>query len=89
MNPSLVSPIGRRAVQQHAKNSYRADGSENQSYAQIIYSKERLNNQRRPKGITIESCCDEKEDNTKQPDGAVGQCFQNQLSRRQSLSLPC
>ena len=60
LHSSLVRPIGMRAVQQHTKYGYRANASKNHAYSQIADSKERLNNQGRPKGITIESRGNEK-----------------------------
>ena len=87
VDSSFVRPIGMRAVQQHAKNGYRANASKNQADSQIVDPKERLNDQGRPKGITIKSRRNEKEDDTKQPHRAVGQCFQNQVLRRTGLSL--
>src|SRR6516164_5768034 len=61
-------------VQYHGDDCYSADCTEYHTYAKIAVSGERLNNERRPKRVTVKSNRSAEKDDTQVPNRRVRQC---------------
>src|SRR5215472_13374379 len=73
MQRALVSVIRMRTVQRHRDDRYGADCTEQHAYAEIAASDERLNNERRPKRVTVKTNRCAEKDNPKVPNRRVRQ----------------
>ena len=93
MQQALVSVIGMRTVQHHRDDCYSADCTEYQTYDKIAASGERLNNERRPKRVTVKTNRSEEKDNPKMPNRRVRQCCKDANRKcsvaRSSLGCKC
>jgi hypothetical protein len=70
---ALVSVIGMGTVQHHQDDCYSADSTEYHTNAKVAASGERLNNERRPKRVTVKTNRSEEKDNPKVPNRRVRQ----------------
>src|SRR4051812_13241147 len=73
----LSGAIRMRTVQQHEKNRDRANPRSDQADAKITRSSERLEDQRRPKRVTIETNRSEEEDDPQPPNRGIEQTRAN------------
>src|SRR5215475_5120226 len=64
-------------VQYHADDCYSADCTEYHTYSKVAASRERLNNERRPKRVTVKTNRSEEKDNPQVPNRRVRQCCED------------